>query len=142
MSIIIEPQILDVYAVEPVNVDVSSVDTGNINISTGQTSTPGIATSAFSDNYEALSNKPKINGVTLIGDKSSEELDIKEDANYLHTQTTASDVWVIVHNLNKFPSVTVIDSAGNEVVGEVIYNDANQVTLKFEGGFKGTATLN
>ena len=75
-------------------------------------------------------------------DKSSEELHIKEDANYLHTQTTASDVWVIVHNLNKFPSVTVIDSAGNEVVGEVIYNDANQVTLKFEGGFKGTATLN
>lgn len=142
MSIIIEPQILDVYAVEPVNVDVSSVDTGNINISTGQTSTPGITTSAFSDNYEALSNKPKINGVTLIGDKSSEELHIKEDANYLHTQTTASDVWVIVHNLNKFPSVTVIDSAGNEVVGEVTYNDANQVTLKFEGGFKGTATLN
>ena len=47
-----------------------------------------------------------------------------------------------MHNLNKFPAVSVIDSAGNEVIGDIIYDDENQVTLKFEGGFKGTATLN
>lgn len=29
------------------------------------------------DNYNALSNKPKINGVTLTGDKSLDELNIK-----------------------------------------------------------------
>lgn len=142
MSIVIEPQILDVEAVNPVNIDISSGGAADIKISTAQTGTAGIAAAAFTDNYNALSHKPKINGVTLEGDKTSEELGIVEDANYLHTQTTASDTWVIVHNLNKFPSVTVIDSAGNEVIGEVIYNDANQVTLKFEGGFKGTATLN
>lgn len=28
--------------------------------------------------YEELSNKPSINGVTLIGDKTSDELDIDE----------------------------------------------------------------
>lgn len=34
--------------------------------------------SGGTDNYEDLTNKPKINGVTLIGNKTSEELNIKE----------------------------------------------------------------
>lgn len=33
-----------------------------------------------SDNYEALRNKPKVNGVELIGDKSFEELQLQEMA--------------------------------------------------------------
>ena len=32
-------------------------------------------------NYENLSNKPAINGVTLIGNKTNEELDIKAISN-------------------------------------------------------------
>ena len=142
MSIIIEPQILDVEAVTPVNIDIAAQDTGHIAISTTSSGTASIAASAVSNNYDALSNKPKINGNILQGDKTSEELGIVEDKNYLHRQTVASNTWVIVHNLNKFPSVTVIDSAGNEVIGEVTYDDPCQVTIRFEGGFKGTATLN
>lgn len=92
--------------------------------------------------YENEDNKPSINGVTLIGDITSEELGLDADKTYLYQQTVASDTWIIVHNLNKYPSVSVIDSAGNEVIGEVSYDDKNQVTLKFEGGFKGVATLN
>lgn len=92
--------------------------------------------------YKNEDNKPSINGVTLIGDKTSEELGLDADKTYLYQQTVASDTWIIVHNLNKYPSVSVIDSAGNEVIGEVSYDDKNQVTLKFEGGFKGVATLN
>lgn len=93
-------------------------------------------------NYENESNKPSINGVTLVGDQSSEDLGLVADKTYLHQQTVASDTWIIIHNMNKYPSVSVIDSAGNEVIGEVYYDDKNQVTLKFEGGFKGVATLN
>lgn len=92
--------------------------------------------------YEDETNKPSINGVTLSGNKTSDDLGLVADKTYLHHQTVASDTWVIVHNLNKYPSVAVIDSAGNEVIGEVSYDDKNQVTLKFEGGFKGVATLN
>ena len=92
--------------------------------------------------YEDETNKPSINGVTLSGNKTSDDLGLVADKTYLHHQTVASDTWVIVHNLNKYPSVAVIDSAGNEVIGEVNYDDKNQVTLKFEGGFKGVATLN
>lgn len=142
MAIVIEPQILDIETVTPVNIDIASRSNNNIKISTDSTSGTSISASAWSNSYDALKNKPKINGNILIGDKTSEELGIVEDLNYFHNQTIASDTWEIEHNLNKFPSVTVIDSAGNEVIGEVIYTDTNHVILKFSGEFKGTATLN
>ena len=93
-----------------------------------------------SDNYNKLTNKPKINGVTLEGNKTAEDLGI--DLNYVHNQTEASDEWIIVHNLNKYPAVSIIDSAGDEVEGNVHYDSLNQVTITFIGSFKGTATLN
>lgn len=104
---------------------------GQLNIASGGTK-----------DYNKLRNKPEINGIELIGDMSLEDLGIENDKSFYFVQNEALDTWVIVHNLNKYPAVSVIDSAGNEVVGEIIYNDANQCTLKFEGGFKGTATFN
>ena len=142
MAIVIEPQILDIETVNPIDIEIGTDAGANIDISTSSSSIADISASAWSNNYEALRNKPKINGHTLIGDKTSEELDIVEDKTYLHQQTIASDTWVIVHNLNKYPAVSVIDSAGNEVTGEVYYNDTNTVTVSFKGGFKGSATLN
>lgn len=66
----------------------------------------------------------------------------KQDKNFYFTQTTASDTWVIQHNLGKYPSATVIDSAGTEVVGDIAYDSLNQITITFSGAFKGSATLN
>lgn len=66
----------------------------------------------------------------------------KQDKNFYFTQTTASDTWIITHNLNKYPSATIIDSAGTEVVGNITYNSLNQITITFSGAFKGSATLN
>ena len=95
------------------------------------------------DSYTRLHNKPQINGVTLEGNKTTEELNIDVgDANYTHKQTEASSEWIIVHNLNKYPAVSIIDSAGEEVIGNVVYDSTNQVTIIFNGAFKGTATLN
>ena len=64
------------------------------------------------------------------------------DKNYLFIQNQVSDEWIISHNLNKYPSVTVIDSADNEVIGEVEYLDKNNLKIKFANGFSGKATLN
>ena len=65
------------------------------------------------------------------------------DKTFVYNQTdTASDTWVIEHNLDKYPSVTVVDSAGTVVEGDVKYDSLNQVTITFSGGFKGKATLN
>ncbi len=95
-----------------------------------------------SNDYEKLINKPQINGVVLQGNISSSELGINGDLNYVHQQTEASDVWEITHNLNKYPAVSIINSAGDEVIGEVKYNSLNKVTITFSGAFKGNATLN
>lgn len=64
------------------------------------------------------------------------------DKTYVHIQASASDVWVVTHGLNKYPSVTVVDSAGSVVVGEVVYNNTNKVTITFIGSFSGKAYLN
>jgi len=94
------------------------------------------------NSYNQLTNKPQINNVTLQGNLTSADLNIVEDKNFVFTQNTAIDTWVITHNLHKYPSVTVMDSSGNVVTGEITYNSENQVTLRFKGGFKGKATLN
>lgn len=58
------------------------------------------------------------------------------------TQAIASDEWVINHSLNKKPSVTIVDSADTVVVGEVVYNTNNRLTVSFEATFSGKAYLN
>lgn len=64
------------------------------------------------------------------------------DKSYVHSQVApASDV-TINHNLDKFPSVTVIDSAGDVVVGDVQYVDSDNVRLQFSGAMSFTAYLN
>lgn len=60
---------------------------------------------------------------------------------YVHVQDTAVTTWTINHNLGYYPSVTVVDSAGSEVVGDVTYPDANTVTATFGGAFGGRAYL-
>lgn len=64
------------------------------------------------------------------------------DKHYTHVQGTAAAAWIIQHNLNTFPSVTVVDSAGSVVYGEVVYNNPNQVTVVFTAAFSGKAYLN
>jgi hypothetical protein len=61
---------------------------------------------------------------------------------FVFNQTTAASTWSITHNLGKFPSVSVVDSSNNVVIGEVEYNSNNQVTLTFASAFSGKAYLN
>lgn len=61
---------------------------------------------------------------------------------YVHNQNVPSAVWNILHNLGSYPSVTVIDSAGTTVVGDVTYVSANSITITFSGSFSGQAFLN
>lgn len=64
------------------------------------------------------------------------------DLNYVHTQSSASSLWSVAHNLGKFPSVTVIDSGNNVVFGDVVYVDLNNITISFSAGFGGKAYIN
>lgn len=64
------------------------------------------------------------------------------DKFYQHNQRVSSDVWEVKHNLNKFPSVSVVDSAENKVQGEVQYLDSNNLIITFSAPFSGKAYLN
>lgn len=61
---------------------------------------------------------------------------------YVHDQQVASASWVITHNMNKYPSVNIVDSANDEVTGDVRYNSLNQITITFTAAFSGKAFLN
>tara|TARA_Y100001938_G_C7947880_1_gene357694 strand:- start:188 stop:442 length:255 start_codon:yes stop_codon:yes gene_type:complete len=69
------------------------------------------------------------------------------DITFTHNQTTTSNTWVINHNLNRFPSVTVVDTGNNVVIGTIVYNSKKQLTITFfsQGSpqaFQGKAYLN
>ena len=64
------------------------------------------------------------------------------DLNYVHNQIAAASVWNVVHNLGKYPSITVIDTANTEVEGDVNYIDQNTAQLTFSAPFSGKAHCN
>ena len=64
------------------------------------------------------------------------------DKTFEYTQVSPSTTWSIQHNLNKFPSITVIDTLDTVVIGQYTYIDNNNVTLTFSAGFAGKAYLN
>jgi hypothetical protein len=61
---------------------------------------------------------------------------------YTHTQSVPSGTWVIQHLLGRHPSVSVVDSAGSVVVGNVTYDSDIRVTVTFSASFSGKAYLN
>ena len=64
------------------------------------------------------------------------------DKHFTHDQSNASATWVITHNLGKYASVTVVDSANTVVICDVVYDSTNQVTLSFDSATAGKAYLN
>ena len=105
-----------------------------IEISSGQSvSIKGVSTSTSSIKVKEPSTSVSVTGViaSTSGDKS-----------FTYTQGSSSATWNITHNLNKRPSVTVVDSAENVVIGEVRYINDNEVRLTFASGFSGKAYFN
>lgn len=90
-------------------------------------------------------------GVTSLGGANGEILlnstlqmnnNILQTVTYIHRQDAASDTWNVAHNLNKYPSVSVIDSGDNVVYGDITYIDKNNLQIKFSAAFGGKAYLN
>ena len=64
-----------------------------------------------------------------------------ERVSYTHVQGVASASWVITHNLHFYPNLTVQDSAGNIVEGEISYTNSDSLTVTFSTAFSGEAYL-
>lgn len=58
---------------------------------------------------------------------------------YTHTQTIMSTSWTVNHNLNRYPSVTVILADGSEVKGDTIHNGYNVLSIVFAVPIVGVA---
>lgn len=81
-------------------------------------------------------------GNTLTVDDLSQMAGYSLDKTYTHTERRPTKFWLVRHNLNKYPSVTVVDSSGRVCIGEVQYHDKNKLSLIFSAGFSGTAYCN
>jgi len=56
-------------------------------------------------------------------------------------QSSASATWTINHNQGRYPSIDIIDSAGNHVIGDIQHNSVNQVVATFDNAFAGKAII-
>lgn len=63
------------------------------------------------------------------------------DKNYTQAFVAQSTV-IVTHNLAKYPSVTLLDVAGDEIIGDVLQNSVNQVTVTFNTIISGTVICN
>ena len=100
-----------------------------------------------SDNLCAnVSNSPQIElsvvGEGVISVTTENRIATVTSKTYIHEQGTSSDTWEIEHNLNKYPSVTVIDTAGRVFTAQVEYNSENKCTVYINAATKGKAYLN
>ena len=93
-------------------------------------------------NYNDLLNKPSINGVDLIGNKTLVDLKLL----YEEEITTASNSWSIQHNLNTEwykLFINIIDSDNNIIYGDIdVANSTNNLlVIKFNTPITGKITI-
>lgn len=64
------------------------------------------------------------------------------DLSFVYTQVSPSSNWSVPHNLGKFPSIEVVDSGGSIIVPNVVYVDANNLTVSFASSTSGKVYCN
>lgn len=84
----------------------------------------------------------RVNGESVVEDGIANINSVGGDKNFVYEQQTAARTWDITHNLDKMPSITVIDSAGTVVQGEYEEVNRNRVILYFSAPFSGKAIMN
>jgi len=60
---------------------------------------------------------------------------------FVFQQMVPDTLWTIVHNLNGYPNVTVVESDGSEIEGEISYIDTTTITFEIAWPVSGKAYL-
>lgn len=84
-----------------------------------------------------LNGKPM--PVSVITNPVTEEQTLRR---YVHSQMVASQSWDIEHGLGCYPSVSIVDTGGSVVIGEVQYVSNTRIIVNFSAVFSGKAYLN
>ena len=113
-----------VYKLDSLTQDVTETDFYNANLTLIESNG-----SLFSEETYGLITYPK----------AEED---EKDKNYVHPQPVASATWTVQHNLNKFPSCTMVLSTGQQGYGDVTFIDENNLTITFAGAESGKAYIN
>lgn len=61
---------------------------------------------------------------------------------FTYTPPTANATWIIVHNLNRYPGIAIVDGSNRVVYADITYLDANTIQASFAFATSGTAYLN
>tara|TARA_R100001377_G_scaffold77205_1_gene54385 strand:+ start:40 stop:279 length:240 start_codon:yes stop_codon:yes gene_type:complete len=61
---------------------------------------------------------------------------------FIHNQGGASTTWTVTHALGRFPSVTIVTDSDVVIIGDVTYNNKNQLTITLASADSGKAYLN
>ena len=102
----------------------------------------GSGGSGGTNNYNALLNKPSINGVDLVGNKTLIDLKLL----YEEEITIPSNSWSIQHNLNTEWHklfINIIDSDNDIIYGDidVANSTKNLLVIKFNTPITGKITI-
>lgn len=81
-------------------------------------------------------------GVRIQGEAEFQYQDLIGKDTYVWETSVSSSVWEIPHPMNKYPAVSIVDSAGSLVHGDVEYISESMVKVTFSSGFSGKAYLN
>lgn len=60
---------------------------------------------------------------------------------FVHNQSTPEASWVISHDLPYLPNITIVDSAGSQIEGDVVYTSGTTVTVTLSAATAGKAFL-
>lgn len=118
---------------EPVNVDFA--------LQPDVTYTADIKTETATKDHDKLRNRDLPNQHPIEAITGLEDI-LGKLWTFTYEQASASDSWLIVHNLGRKPSVVVVDSADNVFYPAVQYIDLNTVLVTMNGATTGKAYLN
>lgn len=148
------PNIVEIVDSEVEVIEVPGSETQVIEISTGPFGPAGNDGASFVVGEGAPTANIGINGDIFIdtltgnfyGPKQSNvwpstAFYVNYNQRFIFTQSSPSSTWDITHSLNGRPSVSVVDSADTQVVGEVQYLSNTQIRLSFTNPFSGKAYL-
>ena len=83
-----------------------------------------------------------IEGSPLIGVVTSGGTTTISSLTYVHDQDVAASTWEITHNLNKYPTVILVDNTGTTFRAPVTYDSLSKCTVTLNVPAAGKAYLN
>jgi len=98
---------------------------------------------SFADSYTLALTYLGGNG-SITGDLYYDfaEFSLPSTETFTFTQAVPAAVWTINHTLNKHPSISVVSTANQVVVGDASYTSTTQIVITFAAAFAGKAYLN